>query len=272
MGIADFFKKFFKKKKPKLGVALGCGGAKGLALIGVMKAFEEAGITFDVAVGSSIGSVVSGMYAAGISPEEMLSYLKEYRLSDPKSLVMLKLKGYTVERLLSDITGGRSFDELKIPYSAVCADLDSGEEVDLTMGDVAKAMRASCAILPVFSPVEINGKRLIDGGYVNAVPASVARRLGADVVIGVNLCSDDFNTESKISLDKSYKVNGIKLQDRVKSGKENSDYFLKPELDSYSTYDIGAFDSMYRIGYENAKKAIPEIIEVLKKKGIKVKK
>ena len=270
MGIKSFFLKLFGRKKVKLGLALGCGGAKGLALIGALRAFEEEGIKFDVVTGSSIGSVVGGMYAAGISSHEMLDYLKEYDLSNPKSLIMLKLKGYTTERLLSDITGGRTFDELDIPYSAIAADLDNGEEVDIVEGSVARAMCASCAIPPVFSAVTINGRRLVDGGYVNAVPASVARSLGADVVIGINLCSDDFNTEAKAALDKSYKFNNVAFKDRVKSGRENSDYFLEPDLNGYSTYAIGSFDPMYVIGYECAKEHMPEILKLLKKKKVKV--
>ena len=235
MKLREFFAKLFGRKKKKLGLALGCGGAKGLALIGVLKAFEEENVKFDVVAGSSIGSVVGGMYASGVTPGEMLDYLKEYNLSDPKSLIMLKLKGYTVEKLLSHITGGRHFDELSIPYSAVA------------------------------------------GGYVNAVPASVCRKLGADVVIGVNLCSEDYNSAAKAALDKSYKQNGIALIDRVRSGRENSDFFLELDLSGYSGFSISAFDPMYVIGYRSAKAKMPEIInmlvknKVIKKRGKKQK-
>ncbi len=268
MKLREFFAKLFGRKKKKLGLALGCGGAKGLALIGVLKAFEEENIKFDVVAGSSIGSVVGGMYASGVTPGEMLDYLKEYNLSDPKSLIMLKLKGYTVEKLLSHITGGRHFDELSIPYSAVAADMNTGEEVDITDGLVARAMCASSAIPPVFSPVVIGGRSLVDGGYVNAVPASVCKKLGADVVIGVNLCSEDYNSAAKAALDKSYKQNGIALIDRVKSGRENSDFFLEPDLSGYSGFSISAFDPMYVIGYRSAKAKMPEIINMLVKKKV----
>lgn len=268
MKLIDFLKNLFKRKKKTLALALGCGGAKGFAIIGVLKAFEEENIKFDIVAGSSIGSVIGGMYASGVTIGEMLDYIKEYNLTDPKSLLLLKLKGYTVEKLLSHITGGKSFDELLIPFAAVATDIKTGEEVDITDGLVARAMCASSAIPPVFSPVSICGRSLVDGGFVNAVPSSVCKKLGADVVIGVNLCSEDYNSVSKASLDKFYKQNGVKLMNTVKSGRENSDFFIEPDLHRFTGYSILNSNEMFDIGYRTAKAYMNEIVNMLIKKKV----
>lgn len=258
---------FLKKEKPnkKLGIALGSGGAKGMAHIGILRAFEEENINFDIVTGCSIGSIVGGLYARGFSTANMLNALKELKLYDPQSVVYYKLQGVSVKKMLDNMLGGIDFDELILPFAAVASDIDGGEQVILNKGNVAAAMAASSAIPPVFRAVEIEGKRLVDGAYFNNVPSDVCKNMGADAVIGVAL-STNFPKNDKIkpALDAIYRNNKIPVCDRASKGKQNSDIYLAPDLSAYTSASYKNLDDMYEIGYEYAKQKMPEIKAFLK--------
>lgn len=270
----NIFKKFFslfkkEQKRKKLGIALGSGGAKGMAHVGILRAFEEEGISFDIVTGCSIGSIVGGMYARGFSTASMLTQLKELRLTEPQKILTLKLQGVTLGKLLDDMLGGAEFDELCIPFAAVASDIDTGKQVVLNEGNVASAMSASSAIPPMFKAVQINGKRLVDGAYLNNVPADVAKKMGADFVIGVSLgANNPQNDKIKPVLDALYKNNKIPLCDRARAGVENSDYFIAPDLSAYTSASYKGLDDMYEIGYSLAKSKMPEIKRLLRQNGI----
>lgn len=264
----NFFRRFFVKKKKKLGLALGSGGAKGMAHVGVIRAFDEENISFDVVAGASIGSVVGGMYAAGYSSSAMVAYLSQSEIFTAQTLVKLTLAGKTVEDVFSEMIGGATFDELAIPYAAVAADVKSGEQVVITQGSVARAMRASSAIPPVLKAVESDGRLLVDGAYVNSVPADVAKSLGADFVVGVNLSAElPTNELIKPALDARYPENSIAVCDRAKAGRMFSDILLEPDLREYSSATVAKqkLEEMYEAGYEAAKARMPEIKAELKK-------
>jgi NTE family protein len=210
--------------RPRVGLVLSGGGARGLAHVGVLKALEEARIPIDLIVGTSMGAIVGGLYASGMSPAELENELLavdwsglfngesprdvrtqrqkeedfafspvlqlgfrdgEFRLPtgavSTRSLEAL-LRRYTLRtRRLA------SFDGLPTPFRAIATDLESGQAVVMDDGDLASALRASMSVPGVFSPLEINGRILGDGGLVNNLPIDVARRMGADVVIAVNI-------------------------------------------------------------------------------------
>lgn len=262
----DIFKKIFTKNKPKkLGLALGSGGALGFAHVGVLRAFEEEGISFSVVAGSSIGSIVGGFYALGFTSNGIIKYLEEARLFEPQKLIALKLAGYTTEKVLDQMTGGAMIEDLKIAYSAVAVDLYSGEEEHLKGGNLAKAMCASSAIPPFFKPVEIDGKKLVDGAFLNSVPSDVCKSLGADIVIGVNLsCNNPTNEQIVKVCDEIYKGHNIPLVNRAEKGDKHSDYLLCPNLSQFSSTDIRRRDELIQIGYECAKKAMDEIKKIIK--------
>lgn len=265
MKFTEFLKKLFgKHKQKKLGLALGSGGAKGMALIGALKAFEEYGVKFDMVAGTSIGSIVGGMYAAGHDTSEMFGFLKEYDVTNPKTLIMMKLKGQTVESVLDGVLGGAVIEDFKLPFWAVACDLDSGEELDINCGSAAKALAASSAIPPIFKPVTRENRRLVDGAFINSVPADVLKANGADVVIAVSLTEQPTNASSKAVLDKAYKGNGVKLADRYEKGVTAADYLIKPELTAYSSARLSGFKEMYAEGYRAAIEAMPNIIELLR--------
>ena len=183
--------------RPSIGLALGGGAARGFAHIGVMRRLEAAGIVPDVIVGTSIGAVVGGCYAArqldgleqwarSLSVRSILSYL-DISLSGSG----LIRGGHLASKLEAGLAESR-IDDLPIRFAAIATEFNTGHEIWLTRGRLAEALRASYALPGIFPPVLIGGRWLVDGALVNPVPVSAARALGARLVIAVNLNSDLF--------------------------------------------------------------------------------
>src|SRR5512145_2257523 len=212
------------RARPKIGLVLSGGGARGIAHIGVLKVLEELRVPVDYVVGTSMGSIVAGSYALGISPQEMekkvLAADWDRVLADapPRADRSIRSKvleragiysveagvsreglllpqgviaGQNLELFLGELTRGTmdvgSFDALPIPFRAVATDIETGEAVVHWRGDIVAAMRSSMSVPGVFSPVEIDERLLVDGGLVRNLPVDVVRAMGADVVIAVNL-------------------------------------------------------------------------------------
>ena len=179
-------------RKLKIGLALGGGAARGWAHIGVLRVLEKAGIRPDVIAGCSIGAVVGGCYAAG-----KLDELEAFARSLTKRRIMGLLDfhlagpgligGDRLRKLLEIDLGGRRLEDLPIRFATVATELETGHELWLTRGPMVEALRASYALPGVFDPVKLAGRWLMDGALVNPVPVTVARALGADLVICVNL-------------------------------------------------------------------------------------
>ena len=208
--------------RPKIGLALGGGGAKGAAEVGVLKVLEEEGIEVDYIAGTSIGSIVGGLYAAGYTAAELetmfqtqewLTLLTDrnaslsnepYKTVDDVTYIfgfpvldrrgggrgLGMMRGERIEQLLDSMLtarGGSKFKGLKTPFCCVAANIRTAEEVVLKSGSVARAMRASMAIPGIFKPVEHDDCLLVDGGMLNNLPVDVCRQMGADIVIAVDL-------------------------------------------------------------------------------------
>lgn len=180
--------------KPRLGVALGSGSARGWAHIGVLRALAAEGIVPDVVCGCSIGSFVGAAYADG-DLEPLEAWVSGLTRQDVLSLLDVRLKsglikGERLMRFFSERFVDYDFAKLPIPFACVATDLQTGREVWLNEGSVAEAVRASIALPGLFAPVRRGRQLLVDGGLVNPVPVSLARAMGADVVIAVDLGSD----------------------------------------------------------------------------------
>ena len=183
------------RSRPKIGIALGAGAARGWAHIGIMRELEEAGIRPDIIVGTSIGAVVGGCYAAG-----HIDAVEEFALSLTKrrivSLLDLSFSGssiFTGARLrqkLDQRLEGIDIETLPIQFAAVSTEIGSGHEVWLRQGPLVRAISASYAMPGILEPVQIGNRWLFDGALVNPIPVSVCRALGADIVIAVSLVSD----------------------------------------------------------------------------------
>jgi NTE family protein len=207
----------------KIGLALGCGAARGWAHIGVIQALEEMGIEIDVVSGCSIGSYVGAAYASGKLPalSEWVESLTDWQVFALMGVGFYKgglVSGLKVFKALQDNFSFETFEELNKPFAAVATDLYSGREVNFMSGSVIEAVKASCAIPGLFPPLLFENRWLVDGGVVNPVPVNMCRLLGADVVIAVNL-SADFRPQSLVA-------NPI---DHGNNQKKTSDFFKRSQ-------------------------------------------
>jgi len=183
-----------KKKGLKIGLALGGGSARGLAHVGVILALEAYNIPIDIIAGTSIGSVVGSLYAAGASIDQLEEAALSIKKSKTLFLIDLVLphsgliSGERIEEMLNDLfLEDKTFADLKIPFAAVATEIESGAEVILNQGKVIDAVRASISIPGIFTPVKYENYYLVDGGVVNPVPVDVVKMMGADIIIAVSL-------------------------------------------------------------------------------------
>jgi NTE family protein len=182
-------------RRPKIGIALGAGAARGWSHIGVLLELNAKGIYPDVVAGTSIGAVVGGSYAAGKLKEmehfaRSLTKKRILSMMDVSFSGMSFLSGEKLRRELEKEFGNRRFEDLDRSFAVVATEYGTGHEIWLTKGIVSDAIRASYALPGIFEPVRINGRWLFDGAFVNPVPVTLCRVLGAEVVIAVNLVSD----------------------------------------------------------------------------------
>lgn len=266
MGLINFIKNRRKNKTVKLGLALGSGGAKGLAHLGALKVFEEEGLKFDIVTGTSIGSIVGAMYARGYSSTDIMQLLKTVSFGEVLRPVMVKMDMSNAQKVLDKLVGGLDIEELTLPYAAVATDVATGEEVVFKSGSVALAASASSSMPPFFKPVTVDGKQLMDGAFVNPVPASVAREMGAGFVVGVDLSAHKMESYEGV-IEGDGEINpDLKAR---KKGYEHSDIMLKPDLRNFKATSIFKMDEMYDAGYEEAKSKMPAIKQLLKDAGYK---
>lgn len=184
-------------RKQKVGLALGGGGAWGLAHIGVLEVLQNEGIPIDVIAGTSAGALIGAIYAQGKNPsliKNLAIGMDRKRLASLVDLRMSKsgfIQGRKITDLLRTILGGDTqFGDLKIPFACVASDVNTCEEVVIKEGLVVEAIRASISVPVIFTPVRWMGRYLVDGGMVNPVPVNVLRDMGADFVIAVNVTPD----------------------------------------------------------------------------------
>jgi NTE family protein len=180
-----------KAERPRIGLVLGGGGAKGLAHLGALKVLEEARFPIDYIAGTSVGAFVGGAYASGIPLDRMIEVARRIRWNDLGRLIISKMGWRDSSRMEDFIRQHfpvKTFEQLRIPLAVVAADICTGEMRIFTSGDVARAIRASCAIPGFFTPVvDEAGRMLVDGGIVANLPTLVAIALGAERVIAINV-------------------------------------------------------------------------------------
>ena len=279
MNVFTRFRNFITRKRKntlRLGLALGSGGAKGMAHLGALKAFEEEGIRFDVVAGTSIGSIVGALYAKGYSSSDMVEIVQSLSVKEfSKNLRPRADMGFAEEFLSGYVEGDIS--ELPLPFAAWATDEETNEGVLLDSGSTARALTASSAMPPFFRAVEIGGRKLADGAFTNAIPADVVRGMGADFVIGCDLSAYLLPDEEKSRLSRliGSAINAfvsLRYRDDCKErGYRASDIMLRPNLLGFHATDIGREDTarMFELGYEEASSRMAEIRQALKNAGYK---
>lgn len=179
---------------PKIGLALGSGGARGLAHIGVIKTLEKHNIPIDYIAGSSIGAIIGANYAAHKDIKQLEEFIMSFNRKKGFELFDFAVrgglfKGIKAERFLAEMLREKTFDSLKIPFAAVATDINTAESLILYKGNIIKALRASASVPAFYQPIFYKDRLLADGGLSNPVPVDVATTMGADVTIAVNLDS-----------------------------------------------------------------------------------
>ena len=227
----------FTKNKPKFGVALSGGGARGLAHIGVLKELQNAGIQIDFMAGTSMGGVIAASYAAGLAPPEIEEIASSVgtisnlaQLIDPTLLKKGILKGDKVTKLFNGYLGEKSFEDLEIPLTVTAVDLNSNQEIRISDGLIADALRATISIPGIFVPVEKDGMRLVDGGLLNNLPVDIVRDMGADIILAVDVGWSGIGKE-KIRESNQKLISRVPLVDMALTLYETIDLFLSRQVD-----------------------------------------
>ncbi len=220
-------------RKNRVALALGGGAARGFAHIGVIKALETSGIGVDVVVGTSAGSVVGALYAAGHGPFELQKLaiqLDEASVTDWSLFDRGLIKGEALERFINTNVGGRPIEGLRRRFAAVATDLQSGEPIVFQRGNTGTAVRASSSIPGVFPPVTIGGREYVDGGLVAPIPVRAARGLGADVIVAVDISSRPSGKTKAGNLDLLLDTIAIMGGAMGKTELAAADVVIRPEL------------------------------------------
>lgn len=255
-----------------VGLALGGGAGKGFAHIGVLKVLREAEIPIHLIAGTSIGALIGSLYAAGIPLpviEQLSVSLKRKHWVDFRMKNRGLIQGQKVEEMLKLLTKDGEFKDLMIPFAAVATDLLTGQEVVFRKGNVAKAVRASIAIPGIFSPVEMDGYLLVDGGVVERVPAQLARQMGANIVIAVDLGFSDRPRIASI-FDVIYQSIDIMQQKMVAHQLSFADVAICPPLGHINGFRFENVEECIALGAEATRNALPRIRELLAEKGEKI--
>lgn len=281
-----------KKPRPKIGLVLSGGGARGFAHIGVLKVLEENRIPVDYIAGASMGALVGSLYSTGRSPEEMEKLLESLdwdkllsgspaynelayrRKQDQRNLPgSLSLKGRNVkslklptsvnpgheiglaiDRIFYGYSNVKDFDELPIPFRTVGTDMLNAETVVLKSGSLQQSLRATMAIPAVFAPVEIDGKILADGGILNNIPTDVVKDMGADIILVINI---ETQIGDRSSLDNLIGVLGqtfiVATVENSRRSLRQADFIIAPDLKDFSSSSFNEGKAIIELGYQGAK-------------------
>ena len=282
-------------RKPKIGLVLSGGGAKGFAHIGVLKVLEKAGVEISYIGGTSMGAIVGGLYASGYSAEQIDSVFHEtdfdkllsdfiprasknfyekrndemyaftlpfnkLRIGIPTALSRGMYNYNLLNKLTYKVRNVRDFNKLPIPFLCIATDIETGEEVLLNKGYLPQAMLASGAFPTLFSPVEIDGKLLVDGGVTNNYPIEEIKKLGADFIIGVDVQDDLKDRKSlKDATRILVQISNLQMIEKMKQKVRETNIYIKPDITNYSVISFDQGRDIIKKGEEAAMKVFDQI-------------
>jgi NTE family protein len=243
----------------RIGLALGGGAVRGAAHIGVLDVLDRAGLEPAVITGTSAGALVGALYAAGTRPSEITKLahtLRWARLVRPARTRKALFETTRLAAFLDGVLGGRDFAELERPFAAVACELTTGDRVVLREGKVSTAVLASAAIPGVFPPVERDGQLLVDGSLVDMVPAGLAREMGADIVVAVDVSGPLPRRRPTTLLHIMVAVSTLQPGGAAKAAAE-ADLLLSPEVDGYAFWELSRISEFEEAGRTAAEQALP---------------
>ena len=249
--------------RPKTALVLGAGSARGFAHIGVIKAIEAAGIKPDLIVGASAGSVIGVFYAAGYTGQQMEDIAMKVRDADvidqSNNSKRGLIAGAALQKLINTFVKDKPIESLKIPFIAIATNLKNGEAIQLKTGDTGQAVRASSSMPGIFLPTSINGTELVDGAISSPLPVAVARQMGAEVVIAVDVGSAPQNPNAAGIYEiimQSFEIMGQAI---AKLEGQKADVLIKPNVGAYSGSDFGNRAQLIAAGLTAGQRAVEQI-------------
>ena len=254
--------------RPKLGLALGGGFARGIAHIGVLRVFEAEEIPIDFLAGTSVGALIGATFASGTSLAEMERQGIETHFRDFGRWTLSRMGMATNDRLehyLHKFTPAKFFSELKIPLSIVATDIMTGESVHFTDGELGPAIRASCAYPGLFMPVHHQGRILVDGFLTETVPAEAARDMGADIVVGVHLEPGLIESPPRNTIEIISRSFSIIQTAAAQLWHTDVDVLIEPEVHHILWDEFAKTPQLVAAGEAAARRALPKIRALLAK-------
>lgn len=255
------------RKKRKVALALGGGSARGIANVGVLKVLERERIPIDLIVGSSIGGLIGAAYSLGVPTYRMEKAALKFSLDQLADFGLSRyslLKGKKLDSVITDFTIGKTFQDVQIPLAVTTTDIETGEELVHTKGNLHKLIKASCSWPGIFPPVVVEGRKLTDGGIRNSIPVKMAQRLGATFIIAVDI---GFSVKKGPLHNifqlffQSIQILGEEL-DCYQS--KQADVIIKPKLQGIDQFAFHRAKQSIADGEEAARGAIPLIRKKLK--------
>lgn len=255
-----------ERKKPKLGLALGSGGARGFAHIGVLKVFDAHGIEFDMLAGSSMGSLIAAVYANGIEPQMMQKLALNLKRKHWLDLTVPNLgfiSGEKIKQLIRLLTHGKKIEDLAKTLAIVATDIETGERVVFREGPVDQAVRASISIPGIFVPERVGDRLLVDGGVIDRVPITVIREMGADIVVAVDVAQ--FDTRMKVSSIFDVIAQTIDVMEReiLRHRMLSADLVIRPDVGHYSSIAYSGIEEIIAEGERTAHEHVERIKELI---------
>lgn len=287
-----------EQNRPKIGLVLSGGGAKGFAHIGVLKVLEDAGIKIDYIGGTSMGAVIGGLYASGYTASQIDSIFQKtnfdelindfvprssknfyekrndelyalvlpftkFRVGIPEALSKGMYNFNLISKLTRNVRHVRDFNKLPIPFLCIGTDIETGKQVILDSGNLPQAIIASAAFPSLFSPVEVDGKLLVDGGVTNNYPIDEVRKLGADIIIGVDVQDDLLTRKSlKDATRILVQITNLHSIEKMKENVAQTDIYIKPDIKDYGVISFDKGNEIIKKG-ENATFAVYDKIQQL---------
>lgn len=251
-------------REPIIGLALGSGGARGFAHLGVINVLKEEGIPIHLIAGSSMGALVGVLFAAGLDIERLYKMSRVFKRKYYLDWTLPKMGfvlGDRVKELIRAFTYGKHLEELDIPVAVVATDIKTGEKVVFREGPIAPAVRASISIPGIFVPEKINNRLLVDGGVVDRVPVSVVKEMGADIVIAVDVSQINREVEITSIYDVIFQSLEILQIELVESREIASDVMIRPRVEKYGSKSFTNLPEIITIGEEAARQKVEDIKE-----------
>ena len=249
--------------RPKLALVLGAGSARGFAHIGVIKALDAAGIKPDLIVGASAGSVIGVFYAAGytgLQMEEVAMKVRDADVIDAASNTKRGLVGgEALQKLINNFVKDKPIEALKIPFIAMATNLRTGDSVPLRLGDAGQAVRASSSMPGIFLPTMIGGMELVDGAISSPLPVTVARQMGAETVVAIDVGAAPQNANAAGIYEivmQSFEIMGLSIS---KLEGQKADVLIKPNVGGFSGSDFGNRAQFIAAGFTAGQRAIEQI-------------